>query len=124
MSLVSHIQTLFVKRQKAKNVSLLLWEGTVSVSFNEIMQWAEAPVQNFGYLFFSFTLVILMIYFVRNREQVSRLLNIENAEVAELKKQLRTLESYAKELEDKVRTMEILVNTLLEKQLLKIYLKL
>lgn len=85
------------------------------MSFNEIMHWAESPVQNFGYLFFSFTLVILIIYFVRNREQVSRLLNIENAEVAELKKQLKVLEAYAKGLEDKVRTMEILVNTLIEK---------
>ena len=47
--------------------------------------------------------------------QFFNLINLENQEVKQLKDRIRTLESYAKDLENKVRSMELLVNTLIER---------
>ena len=80
-----------------------------------IVKWIETYIHNFGYIFFLFFVCIALFFLFRNKMQFFNLINLENQEVKQLKDRIRTLESYAKDLENKVRSMELLVNTLIER---------
>jgi len=80
-----------------------------------IVKWIETYIHNFEYVFFLFFVCITLFFLFRNKTQFFNLINLENKEVKQLKDRIRTLESYAKDLENKVRSMELLVNTLIER---------
>ena len=80
-----------------------------------IVKWIETYIHNFEYVFFLFFVCITLFFLFRNKTQFFNLINLENQEVKQLKDRIRTLESYAKDLENKVRSMELLVNTLIER---------
>lgn len=80
-----------------------------------IVKWIETYIHNFEYIFFLFFVCITLFFLFRNKIHFFNLINLENKEVTQLKDRIRTLESYAKDLENKVRSMELLVNTLIER---------
>ena len=80
-----------------------------------IAKWLETYIHIFEYVFFLFSACITLFFLFRNKMQFFNLINLENKEVTQLKDRIRTLESYAKDLENKVRSMELLVNTLIER---------
>lgn len=80
-----------------------------------IAKWLETYIHIFEYVFFLFFVCITLFFLFRNKMQFFNLINLENQEVKQLKDRIRTLESYAKDLENKVRSMELLVNTLIER---------
>ena len=80
-----------------------------------IAKWIETYIHNFEYVFFLFFVCITLFFLFRNKIYFFSLINLENKEVTQLKDRIRTLESYAKDLENKVRSMELLVNTLIER---------
>lgn len=80
-----------------------------------IVKWIETYIHIFEYVFFLFFACITLFFLFRNKTQFFNLINLENKEVTQLKDRIHTLESYAKDLENKVRSMELLVNTLIER---------
>ena len=83
--------------------------------FGQLMVW-DVPSLHFLVIFvLVFLFAILTIILVKNRAQMFSALNIEDKEVHELKEKVRSLENYAKDLENKLRSMELLVNTLIDR---------
>lgn len=81
------------------------------MNISNLWEW----VSQSGFLILCVALMLLTFLLVRNRNYFLKLLNVEDREVKQLKEQIITLKVYTKELENKIRSMEILVNTLIDR---------
>lgn len=68
-----------------------------------------------GFVILCVAVASLAIFLVRNRNYFLKLLNVEDTQVKQLEEQVLTLRVYTRELEAKIRSMELLVNTLIDR---------
>lgn len=78
---------------------------------SNLLEWESYS----GFIVLCVAFLFLTFFLVRNKNYFSKLLNVEDIEVKQLKEQVITLKVYTKELENKIRSMEILVNTLIDR---------
>ena len=72
-------------------------------------------IEKYDYFIIPFCIVLLIVFIFRNQLRNVKFFRFENEEVVQLRERIKLLEAYANELENKVRTMENLVNNLLER---------
>lgn len=83
-----------------------------------IAHWWELTPHEMWYLALFVLIFIILTFLLRNRTQLLRMFNLESEEVLELKNKIAAMESYILELESRLKSMQAMVNLLLDRSII------
>lgn len=84
--------------------------------FSEVSApWWYLTPHEIWYLFLFVMVFIILVFLLDNRVKLMKKFNTESEEVQSLQNKITTLEDYIKELEQKMKSMQLLINLLLER---------
>jgi hypothetical protein len=83
-----------------------------------IAHWWELSLHEVWYLALFVLIFLILVFLLRNRTQLLKMFNTENEEVIALKIKLTTMETYVTQLEQQIKSMQIVINMLLDRSVL------
>lgn len=83
-----------------------------------IAHWWELTPHEVWYLALFILIFIILTFLLRNRTQLLRMFNLESQEGLELKNKIAAMESYILELESRLKSMQAMVNLLLDRSII------
>lgn len=83
-----------------------------------IAHWWELTPHEVWYLALFVLIFLILVFLLRNRTQLLKMFNLESEEVLELKTKITAMESYILELESRLKSMQIMVNLLLDRSVI------
>ena len=81
----------------------------------KLSEWINSVIHHSTFIVFCTSVIFFIHVLIKNKNYFLKLLSIKDYEVKQLKEEVITLRAYTKELENKIRSMEILVNTLIDR---------
>lgn len=83
-----------------------------------IAHWWELTPHEVWYLALFVLIFLILVFLLRNRTQLLKMFNTGNEEVIALKIKLATMETYDTQLEQQLKSMETVINMLLDRSVL------
>lgn len=83
-----------------------------------IAHWWELSLHEVWYLALFVLIFLILVFLLRNRTQLLKMFNTENEEVIALKIKLATMETYVTQLEQQIKSMQTVINMLLDRSVL------
>lgn len=82
------------------------------------VHWWELSAHEVWYLGLFILIFTILVFLLRNRTQLLRLFSLESEEVLQLQNKLATMELYVTELENRIKSMQAMINMLLDRSIL------
>lgn len=82
------------------------------------IHWWELSAHEVWYLALFVLIFIILLFLLRNRTQLLKMFNLESEEVVNLQKKITSMEQYVSELEAKIKSMQVIINMLLDRSVL------
>lgn len=80
--------------------------------------WWELSLHEVWYLALFVLIFLILVFLLRNRVQLLKMFNSESEEVISLKIKLATMETYVSQLEQQLKSMQTVINMLLDRSVL------
>lgn len=77
--------------------------------------WWVLSLHEVWYLALFILIFIILVFLLRNRTQLLKMFSLENDEVIQLKTKIASMEFYITELEAKIKSMQLMINMLLDR---------